>query len=101
MPGNLPLPIPTNNNNTPKVETPSDVVTVNDESDTEEDKNENGETIKDKKRFAFQVNSPALVERCVWEACQNMDYYHNNSLFSNINTQVTATPTSWSTCLPN
>ena len=58
MPGNPPGPIPTNYNNTPEVETPSDVVTINNESNTKEDENENEETIQDEEGFEFQVNSP-------------------------------------------
>ena len=45
MPGNPPGLIPTNNNNTPKLET------ADDESDTEEDETENEETIQDKEGF--------------------------------------------------
>ena len=43
MPVKLPGPIPTNDNNTPTVDTTSDVVTINNESDTEEDESENKE----------------------------------------------------------
>ena len=63
MPGNNPGPIPTNDNNTPKVETVG-------ESDTEEEETENKETIQDKEGFKFQVNSPSPAEQCVWEASQ-------------------------------
>ena len=64
MPGNPPGPIPTNDNNMLKVET------VDDESDTEEDKNENEETIQDEEGLEFQVNPPSPTERHVWEASQ-------------------------------
>ena len=50
VPGNPPGPIPTNNNNTYKVET------VNNESDTEEDETEEEKTIQYQKAFEFQVN---------------------------------------------
>ena len=59
MPGNPPGPIPTNNKNTPKVET------VNDDSDVEEDKTVSEETIQDKEGFEFQVNPPLPEERRV------------------------------------
>ena len=49
MPVNPPGLIPTNDNNTPKLETPSDVVTINDESDTEEDENKTEEKSKTRK----------------------------------------------------
>ena len=61
MLGNPPGPIPTNDNNTPKVETV-------DESDAEEDETENEEAIQDEEGFDFQVNSPSHAERRVWEA---------------------------------
>ena len=54
-PGNPPGPIPTNDNNTPEVET------VNDDSNTEEDETENEETIQDEEGFEFQVNSPSTT----------------------------------------
>ena len=63
MPGNLTGTIPTNENNTPKVETPSSVVTIDNESDTEEYENENKEIIQDEEGFEFQVNSPTPTER--------------------------------------
>ena len=53
MPGNPPGHIPTNNNNTPKVET------IDDKYNTKEDENENEETLQDKEGFEFQVNSPS------------------------------------------
>ena len=59
VPGNPPGPIPTNDKNTPKVET------VNDESNAEEDETENEETIQGKEGFAFQENSPSPEERHV------------------------------------
>ena len=52
MPGNPPELTSTNNNNMPKVETV-------DKSDAEEDKNENKESIQDKKGFEFQLKSPS------------------------------------------
>ena len=64
VPGNPPGPIPTNDNNTPKVGT------VDDESDSEEEKSENKETIQDKGGFEFQVKPPSPAERHVWEASQ-------------------------------
>ena len=57
MSGNPSGPIHTNNNNTSKVET------VDNESDTEEDKFENEETIQDEEGFEFQVNSTWPEER--------------------------------------
>ena len=62
MPGNPLGSIPTNDNNTPKVET------VNNKSNTEEDETENEETIQDKEGFEFQLNSPSPAERRVWES---------------------------------
>ena len=50
MPGNPTWPIPTNDNNTPKVDTV-------DESDAKENENENKETIKEEEGFEFQVAS--------------------------------------------
>ena len=64
IPGNPPWPINTNNNNTTKVDT------VDDKSDTEEEKTKNEETIQDKEGFEFQVNLPLPAERRVWEASQ-------------------------------
>ena len=45
IPGNSPGPIPTNDNNMPKVET------VNDKSDTEEDETETEETMQCEEMF--------------------------------------------------
>ena len=62
MHGNPPGPIPTNDNNMPKVET------VDDEPDTEEDKTENKKTMQYVEGFEFQVNSPLSAEKHVREA---------------------------------
>ena len=61
MPGNPPEPTSADKKNMPKLET------VN-ESDAEEEKNEKEEIIQDEEGFEFQVNSPSLAERRVWEA---------------------------------
>ena len=53
--GNPPGPIPTNDNNMPKVET-------FDDSDAENNETENEETIQDEEGFEFQVNSPLPAE---------------------------------------
>ena len=61
IPGNLPEPTSTNDNNTTKYETVK-------KSDAKEDENERKEVIQDEERFDFQVNSPSPAEQCVWEA---------------------------------
>ena len=61
MPGNPAEPTPTNDNNTPKVETFNEYY-------AKEDENENEETIQDEEGFEFQVNSPSPAEQRVWEA---------------------------------
>ena len=60
MPGNYPGPIPTNDNNTPNVDT------VKDKYDTEEDETENEETIQDEEGFEFQIHSPFPTEQLIW-----------------------------------
>ena len=64
VPGNPTGTIPTNNNNTPKMET------IDDNSDTEEDETENKEKIQDEGGFEVQVESTSPAEKHVWEESQ-------------------------------
>ena len=96
MPGNPPGHIPTNDNNTHKMET------VDNKPDTEEDNITNEETIQDEEGFEFQVNSPSPTEQCVWEASQIHGICpRRQPSFEQKNTQTTTTQTSWSTYLHN
>ena len=87
MPGNPTWPIPTNDNNTPKVDT------VDDESNKEEDKTVNGEKIQDKEGFEFQVNSPSPTEQRVWEASQRYGLRPRRQPSFEKKTQATTTQT--------